>query len=86
MNESLLQFFGPIEAWSRRFDIPVETLRLRLKEASIVEFRWPYETTTRAGYRESDVRRSCADLIDSHTLTIPAIVDLPDEAELMTDG
>lgn len=66
MQDRESQFYGLIEAWSQRFNIPLETLRVRLQDVHPVETRLQDDGPLLPAYTESDVRRVCADLIEDN--------------------
>ncbi|HUQ68807.1 MAG TPA: hypothetical protein VM165_04750 [Planctomycetaceae bacterium] len=63
MQDKESQMLGLIEAWSQKFDIPLETMRERLKDVPAAETRLHDQGPTAPAYTESDVRRVCADLL-----------------------
>jgi hypothetical protein len=67
MQDLKSQLFGRIEAWSQKFDIPIATMRDRLKDVPFVETRLRDDRPSEPAYLEDDVLRVCGDLLAPDT-------------------
>lgn len=69
MQDTKTQLLGRLEAWSQKFDIPLEIMRERLKDVPCVETRLHDDAHPAPAYREDDVLRACADLLSPDEIT-----------------
>jgi hypothetical protein len=57
------QMFGLLEAWSQRFNIPLELLRERMQNVPSAMITLAGGKDPLKAYGESEVRHACADLL-----------------------
>ena len=63
MQDRHSEMFGLVEAWSQRFNIPVEGLKERVRDLPPAMITLPGGKEPLKAYGESDVRHACADLL-----------------------
>ena len=63
MQDRESEMFGLLEAWFQRFNIPIETLRERLRDVPPAMITLADGKEPLTAYGESEVRHACTDLL-----------------------
>jgi hypothetical protein len=63
MQDRESEMFGLLEAWSQRFNIPIDTVRERMRDLPGAMITFAESKEPQKAYSESEVRHACADLL-----------------------